>query len=116
MHISTAIKSLGITQYTLEGNPTTEAEFRNVFKKVGSIDSEGNPTFTDNWGFTWSELQAELARLQAEYDSKQYQRNRAAEYPTMQEQLDMQYWDSINGTTTWQDAINAIKAKYPKPE
>jgi hypothetical protein len=61
------------------------------------------------------ELLLEIIKLQAEYDAKQYQRDRAPEYPTMQEQLDMQYWDAINGTTTWQDAINAVKAKYPKP-
>ena len=30
------------------------------------------------------------------------------------EQLDMQYWDKINGTNNWQDAINAVKAQYPK--
>lgn len=41
---------------------------------------------------------------------------RAAEYPSIQEQMDMQYWDSVNGTTTWQDAINKVKAKYPKSE
>jgi hypothetical protein len=57
---------------------------------------------------------AEVARLQAEYDAKQYQRDRAKEYPSIQEQMDMQYWDAINGTTTWQDAINAVKTKYPK--
>ena len=61
-------------------------------------------------------IAAEVARLQADYDSKEYQRLRAAEYPSIQEQLDMQYWDSVNGTTTWQDAIDAVKAKYPKPE
>ena len=59
-------------------------------------------------------IDVEYAHLQAEYDAKQYQRDRAKEYPTLQEQLDMQYWDSVNGTTTWQDAINAVKAKYPK--
>lgn len=63
---------------------------------------------------TEAEINAEVARLQAEYDAKQYQRNRAEEYPSLQEQLDMQYWDSVNGTTVWQDTINAIKAKYPK--
>jgi hypothetical protein len=60
------------------------------------------------------EIQAEMLLLKAEYDAKQYQRDRAKEYPTLQEQLDMQYWDSVNGTTVWQDTINAIKAKYPK--
>lgn len=63
---------------------------------------------------TEAELLSEVARLQAEYDAKQYQRDRAKEYPTLQEQLDMQYWDSVNGTTVWQDTIQAIKAKYPK--
>ena len=65
---------------------------------------------------TKTELETEALRLKTEYESKEYQRLRAKEYPSMQEQLDMQYWDSINDTTTWQDAINAIKVKYPKPE
>lgn len=45
-----------------------------------------------------------------------YKHNRMMAYPTMQAQLDMQYWDSVNGTTTWADAIAAVKAQYPKPE
>lgn len=52
----------------------------------------------------------------AEYNAKQYQRDRALAYPSIQEQLDMQYWDAINGTTTWQDAINAVKQQYPKEQ
>jgi hypothetical protein len=52
--------------------------------------------------------------LQAEYEAKQYQRDRAKEYLSIQEQLDLQYWDKVNGTNKWQDAINAVKAKYPK--
>jgi hypothetical protein len=43
-----------------------------------------------------------------------YKDKRAKEYPSIQEQLDMQYWDKINGTNNWQDAINAVKTKYPK--
>lgn len=38
---------------------------------------------------------------------------RQAEYPSMAEQLDMQYWDGVNGTSTWAEAIQAIKDKYP---
>jgi hypothetical protein len=64
---------------------------------------------------TEEEIAAECVRLQAEYDAKQYQRDRTEEYPSLPEQLDMQYWDSVNGTTVWQDTINAIKTKYPKP-
>jgi hypothetical protein len=44
-----------------------------------------------------------------------YAELRATAYPPMQEQLDMQYWDGVNGTTTWQDAIATIKTENPKP-
>jgi hypothetical protein len=42
-----------------------------------------------------------------------YTELRQKSYPSMEEQLDMQYWDSVNGTTTWADAIQAIKDTYP---
>ena len=63
---------------------------------------------------TDSEIAEEILRLQAEYVNENYKRQRADEYPSLQEQLDMQYWDSVNGTTIWQDTINQIKTKYPK--
>ena len=59
-------------------------------------------------------IATELARLQAEYDAKQYQRDRATAYPSIQEQLDMQYWDKVNGTTNWEDAITKVKSDNPK--
>ena len=59
------------------------------------------------------EIDAEVIRLQAEYDANQYQRDRV--YPSIQDQLDMQYWDKVNGTTTWQDAIAKVKRDTPKP-
>ena len=39
---------------------------------------------------------------------------RVQEYPSLQEQEDMKYWDEINGTTVWRDTITAIKERYPK--
>lgn len=39
---------------------------------------------------------------------------RAKAYPSIQKQLDMLYWDKVNGTNTWEQAINAVKAQYPK--
>ena len=47
-------------------------------------------------------------------DAHQAPRQRA--YPSIQEQLDMQYWDSVNGTTTWKDAIAKVKSDFPKSE
>jgi hypothetical protein len=61
-----------------------------------------------------NEILAKQQELITEYNSKQYQRDRAKDYPSIQEQLDMQYWDKINGTNKWQQAINAVKQKYPK--
>lgn len=37
-------------------------------------------------------------------------------YPSIQEQLDMQYWDTVNGTTTWKDKIAEIKTANPFPQ
>jgi len=61
-----------------------------------------------------ADIEAKMVEVQAEYDAKQYQRDRATAYPTIQDQLDMQYWDNINGTTTWEDAIDKVKADNPK--
>ena len=47
-------------------------------------------------------------------DPDQYKYNRTKEYPSWQEQMDMQYWDKVNGTTTWKDAIAKVKSDNPK--
>ena len=43
------------------------------------------------------------------------QRTRADSYPSIGDQLDMQYHDAVNGTTTWKDAVAKVKADNPKP-
>ena len=60
-------------------------------------------------------VEYDMDAAQALMDSKAYQELRASAYPSIQEQLDMQYWDSVNGTTTWKDAIAAVKTENPKP-
>ena len=59
-----------------------------------------------------TDIEAKMVELQADYDAKQYQRDRI--YPSLQDQLDMQYWDGINNTTTWKDAIAKVKSDNPK--
>ena len=54
-----------------------------------------------------------VASLQAVYDSQEYARNRKAEYDQLN-QFEMQFDDDRDGTTTWVDKINEIKARYPK--
>lgn len=62
---------------------------------------------------TEEEIQAEIVRLQADYEAKQYQRDRAAEYPSFADQFDLLYH---GGYDAWKAAIDAVKTKYPKGE
>jgi hypothetical protein len=68
----------------------------------------------DSAVFTGAFANQDIALIKRNADIKIVQATRASAYPSIQEQMDMQYWDAINGTTTWQDAINAVKTKYPK--
>jgi hypothetical protein len=56
-------------------------------------------------------VDAEFARLQAEYDSKEYQRKRAAEYPSYADQFDTIFHEGLDA---WKAQIQAVKNKYPK--
>jgi len=57
---------------------------------------------------TEEEVNAKIAELQVI-------ENRKIAYGSIQDQLDMQYWDSVNGTTTWADHIAQVKSDNPKP-
>jgi hypothetical protein len=70
---------------------------------AGAFDAQGNKVVIDE------------AAVAAWVDPDQYKFDRAAAYPTIQEQLDMQYWDGVNGTTIWADTVAQIKAENPKP-
>jgi len=60
---------------------------------------------------TLEEVNAEIARLQADYESKQYQRDRVKEYPSIVDQLDTLYH---GGYDAWKASIDVVKNKYPK--
>jgi hypothetical protein len=89
----------------------TPTNIRAVYKLYPQVAHTTDTTAYDASG---NEVAIDFALIDAEVASTQYQRQRMAEYPSIQEQMDMQYWDAINGTTTWQDAINAVKQKFPK--
>ena len=61
---------------------------------------------------TEEEIQAEIERLQAEYNNNQYQRDRGSAYPSIQDQLDTLYHQGYDG---WKEMIDEVKNKYPKP-
>jgi len=62
---------------------------------------------------TEAEIQAEITRLQAEYDAKAYARSRAAEYPAIGDQLDALFHAGVF-PAEMAAQIQAIKDKYPK--
>ena len=59
-----------------------------------------------------SAIDSARATLNAEYAALEYSRNRAAEYPNIEDQLDTIYHSGVAG---WKTTIKAIKDKYPKP-
>jgi len=69
-----------------------------------------NATTLDSYNL----IAAEISRLQADYDAQAYARLRKAKYDLLN-QDEMRFDDQVNSTTTWVDAINAIKAAHPKP-
>ena len=58
-----------------------------------------------------SDIEAKMAELKTVYDNNKYQRDRAAEYPSIKDQLDDIYHNGIDG---WKTTIKAVKDKYPK--
>ena len=56
-----------------------------------------------------SQAATDRATMEASYGYKREQ-----DYASIGAQLDQQYWDAVNGTTTWKDAIAAVKAAHPK--
>ena len=72
-------------------------------------DKDGNVVELDE-----SLIKTEIDKLQADYDALEYQRKRKAEYPSIEDQLDMQYWDLVNDTTNWKDTVAIVKSDNPK--
>lgn len=64
--IATALNELGITEWVLRGEPTTEDEFNEMFRKVTGSDSNGSAIESDNpddFGTTWSAVSAKKTEL-----------------------------------------------------
>jgi len=96
-----------------------------ITKSILAINSNAKFTVNaeDYEQITWLEgtkpiavdtIKAKQAELQTAYNNNQYQRDREMAYPSIQDQLDMQYWDKVNSTTNWQDAIAKVKSDNPK--
>ncbi len=65
---------------------------------------------------TREEVEAEVVRLQQEWENTEYQRLRAKEYPDFKEYLDGIVKGDTAQMQAYIDACLSVKAKYPKPE
>lgn len=87
-------------QYTEAYNIAKENNYE-IIEVEKNIDDKGN------------EVRAFMLK-EREIPVLTYVEQRLASYPPISEQLDMIYWDMINGTNNWRDLITSIKEQYPK--
>ena len=63
---------------------------------------------------TQVEIDGYIVEYEAHLKATEYMKKRKREYPSIEDQFDMIFWDKKNGTTEWEDSIQVIKNKYPK--
>lgn len=97
---------------------------RRAYPDAATIQDSRGAFKSDGTQITLVQSKIDAARVELDNEAiaSAYQRSRTGEegetdttYLPIQEQLDLMYWDQINGTTNWKDHISAVKAKYPKP-
>jgi|TARA_R100000482_G_C5077783_1_gene124509 hypothetical protein len=111
INLNDAIQALDIKNFAVKGDVITEESFNETYREFnvqGEVSMEiGEPTIT------WSQVKAKYDELKADYDNKQYQRDRASAYPSTADQLDTLYHQGIDG---WKAEIKKVKDQFPKPE
>ena len=109
MYYSEAINRIddklrAVVQYNADG--TYEIQWDDEgYKEIHGVD-QVHPSVAD--------IEAMHTNVKAEMYALAYQGKRREEYPSIEEQLDIIFWDKKNGTTEWEDSIQVIKNKYPK--
>lgn len=112
--VKDALIALNITEWTMTGEPSSEVEFNNNFKKITGVDENERGIVSTNpsdFGVTWKQITDKQKELQTAYNNNKYQRDRAEAYPSIKDQLDDLYHNGIDG---WKTTIKAVKDKYPK--
>jgi len=97
-----------LEELTTEATAEIEAA-KPLFKQINSeriefTDDDYDQAITDLANSKWQEQ--EFGYIQARQEA----------YGSIADQLDMQYWDAVNGTTTWKDHVAQVKSDNPKPE
>lgn len=77
---------------------------------AGAFDKDGNSVTLDAVKVASARTSLDAAAAAIKYKS-----DRAAAFASVGDQLDMQYWDAVNGTTTWKTHVAKVKSDNPKP-
>ena len=96
-----------LEELTTEATAEIEAA-KPLYKQVNNERLE----FTDD---DYAQAVTDLANSKWQEQEFGYIQARQEAYGSVADQLDMQYWDSVNGTTTWKDHIAQVKSDNPKP-
>jgi hypothetical protein len=96
-----------LEELTTEATAEIEAA-KPLFKQINSerlefTDDDYDQAITDLANSKWNDQQ--FGYIQARQEA----------YRSIADQLDMMYWDNVNGTTTWKDHIAQVKSDNPKP-
>ena len=96
-----------LEELTTEATAEIEAA-KPLYKQVNNERLE----FTDD---DYDQAVTDLANSKYDQQENGYKTARQEAYGSIADQLDMQYWDAVNDTTTWKDHIAQVKADNPKP-
>ncbi len=96
--------------------PPIVSKFDSIYRLYSDVVSiaevEGGFAAYDKDG---KEVSINMSDVDADFAKIDYKNKRHEAYPDWKTQMDMQYWDAINGTTKWKDLITKIKSDNPKP-
>ena len=96
-----------LEELTTEATAEIEAA-KPLYKQVNNERLE----FTDD---DYAQAITDLANSKWQEQEFGYIQARQEAYGSIADQLDMMYWDNVNGTTTWKDHIAQVKSNNPKP-
>ena len=96
-NVGEALSALGITEWVLRGEPTTEAEFNEMFRKVTGSDADGAAIESSNksdFGTTLSAVSAKMTELTNAEPMKELRRQRDAKL------AECDWWGASDNTMT----------------
>ena len=114
--VEDALRSLDVEGYVIKGVIKNEDDFNKNFHKVVGQEPNGTGILSNNssdFGVTWKQLSDQIKIEEQKFKDTQYQRDRAADYPSWQEQMDLLYH---GGVSALKAELKKTKDKFPKPE